>query len=105
VLWKVLRKAEPHFRRQAPFGAFVVDFVCHSARLVVEVDGGVHEYEDVMLRDHERAEWLRSRGYRVLRLTNKEVIDDAEGAVMRILREIGVDTPTPDPSPQGGGEF
>ncbi len=57
------------FRRQAPIGPYIVDFVCHAARLVVEVDGEWHawSYQDV-----ERMRYLRSRGYRVLRFTNRE---------------------------------
>jgi very-short-patch-repair endonuclease len=104
-LWKVLRKLDlegAHFRRQAPFGAYVVDFVCHH-RLVVEVDGGVHRLEVVAARDAEREAWLTARGYRVLRITNDEALFDPHAAVQRIAGEIGACTPTPNPSPQGGG--
>ena len=56
-LWFELRRLpiqNSHFRRQAPFGPFIVDFVCHGARLVIEVDDGAHLAPDVALLDLER---------------------------------------------------
>ena len=85
-------------------GAYIVDFVCHKSRLIVEVDGGVHDQDVVAQRDAERDAWLAGRGYRVLRLTDREVIGGIEASVRRIISAAGADTPTPDPSPQGGGE-
>jgi very-short-patch-repair endonuclease len=104
-LWKALRGLEGvHFRRQAPIGPYVVDFACHRARLIVEIDGGVHDIDTVAQRDAERDEWLRGRGYRVLRLKNAEVIANIDAVVCAILANAGADTPTPDPFPQGEGE-
>lgn len=85
-------------------GRYVVDFICHQSRLIVEVDGGVHEIEAVARRDLERDAWLSSRGYRVVRLTNRQAIEATERAIEAILAAAGARTPTPDPSPQGGGE-
>ena len=103
-LWKSLRKIEDaHFRRQAPMGPYVVDFVCHRARLVVEVDGAVHAREEVRAKDIERDAWLKSRGYAVLRISNEDVISDTGSVVERIVFMLGAGTPTPNPSPQGGG--
>jgi very-short-patch-repair endonuclease len=105
LLWLELRRLNGfHFRRQAPMGNYIVDFVCHRSRLIVEVDGGVHGLDVVAQRDAARDVWLASRGYRVLRLTNREVIGDVEAAVRRITAAAGACTPTPAPSPQGGGE-
>ena len=104
-LWKALRQlTDFHFRRQAPMGRYVVDFVCHRSRLIVEVDGGVHDIDAVAARDNERDAWLAGRGYRVIRLTNSQVIGAAEAAIEAILAGAVARTPTPDPSPQGGGE-
>jgi len=104
-LWKELRRLESfHFRRQAPMGDYIVDFVCHRSRLIVEVDGGVHEMDHVAQRDAERDLWLARRGYRVMRLTNREVLADVEAVGRRIIAAADARTPTPDPSPQGGGE-
>ncbi|MFC0632876.1 endonuclease domain-containing protein [Brevundimonas balnearis] len=73
-LWEHLRLFEVRFRREAPIGPYVVDFACHRARLIIEVDGGVHAREDVALRDYERQFWLEGQGYRVLRFTNDQVL-------------------------------
>jgi len=85
-------------------GRFVVDFVCHRSRLVVEVDGEVHDIDAVAARDNERDTWLASRGYRVVRFTNSQAIAATQATVEAIVAAAGACTPTPDPSPQGGGE-
>jgi very-short-patch-repair endonuclease len=84
-LWKHLRRFPVRFRRQAPIGPYVVDFVCHRARLVVEVDGGIHERPDVALRDVERQQWLTSEGYNVMRFTNRQV-DERPDEVCAAIR-------------------
>jgi len=87
LLWVRLRGREPGqptFRRQHPIGPYITDFCCSVARLVVEVDGGVHEHEDRMLRDANRDAYLADRGYRVLRLTVKEVLADPDAVAARV---------------------
>jgi very-short-patch-repair endonuclease len=103
-LWKSLRATDLHFRRQAPFGPYIVDFACHDHRLIVELDGGVHDLPEVVARDAERELWLTGRGYRVMRFSNNQAVSDAAGVVQMILDSVSADTPTPHPSPQGGGE-
>jgi very-short-patch-repair endonuclease len=90
-----------HFRRQVQIGRYIVDFVSRRAKLIVEVDGGQHATQAAA--DHERTQFLESRGYRVLRFWNNDVMTNIEGVLEDILREITT-TPTPNPSPQGGGE-
>jgi very-short-patch-repair endonuclease len=105
-LWGALRKLDldgTHFRRQAPFGPYVVDFVCHKARLIVEVDGGIHNHPAVALRDAERETWLRQRGYSVVRITNQDALFDPAGAAERIAGLVGAHTPTPTPPRKGEG--
>lgn len=105
-LWKNLRKVEGfHFRGQAPFGPYAVDFVCHRERLIVEVDGGIHGLEAVMERDAKRDAWLTARGYRVLRVSDQAVAHDVASIVTLILAEISDAPPPPAPSPHGGGEI
>ena len=80
ALWAELRRIAPeqaHFRKQAPIGPFIVDFASHAAKLVVELDGGAHNAPDVAQRDVERQVWIEGRGYRVLRVCNEEVLEDA----------------------------
>ena len=54
-------------------GRFVVDFYCHEQRLIIELDGTVHDQPDIAARDQERQIWLEAHGYRVLRFRNEEV--------------------------------
>jgi very-short-patch-repair endonuclease len=101
-LWGRLRCQQidgHHFRRQVPIGPYVADFVCLQARVVIEVDGGQHTPET----DEKRTAWLESRGFRVLRFWNSDVLLQAEG-VLDVIREACGRDPPPSPSPQGGGK-
>lgn len=90
-LWCELRKLDAHIRRQAPIGPYVTDFACPAKKLVIEVDGEVHErLPDVALRDHERAECLRAQGYRVARFTNRQVHADLYGVVEAVKVLLGL---------------
>jgi very-short-patch-repair endonuclease len=76
-LWSALQGKQLKglkFRRQHPIGRFIVDFYCPSCKLVIEVDGGVHAQQGAY--DEARTEHLQSFGYRVLRVTNEEVLHD-----------------------------
>jgi very-short-patch-repair endonuclease len=84
----------PTFRRQHPVGPYITDFCCSTTRLVVEIDGGVHNAPDRMLRDTEREAYLRDRGYRVLRLTNHEVLSDPDAAAERITTAARLPPPS-----------
>jgi very-short-patch-repair endonuclease len=95
-----LRQADTHFRRQVQIGRFIVDFVSHKARLVIEMDGGQHADSEA---DVARTKFIEGEGYRVLRFWNNDVRSNIEGVLGEILRAVTT-TPTPDPSPQGGGE-
>lgn len=85
ILWSHLRRAQlgVRFRRQVILGPFIVDFLAPSARLVVEVDGGVHGSQ----RDADRLrdEALAALGYRVVRVSVDQVVTDVE-SVLRVLR-------------------
>jgi very-short-patch-repair endonuclease len=78
TLWRelrLLRKTGFVFRRQSPFGIYVVDFISHRERLVIEVDGVTHEPEKQKLHDAERTKFIETRGYDLVRYTNAEVLD------------------------------
>jgi len=86
-LWNLLR-AHPvdlKFRRQHPAGPFVLDFYCPSAKLAIEIDGIAHGMGDNPARDERRDEWLRDRGFRVLRISASEVKENVEGVLQHIL--------------------
>ncbi len=87
-LWKLLRQhtlRDSHWRKQCAVGPFIVDFACHGARVIVELDGGVHDMDD-KVRAKERQDFLEGRGYRVLRFTNSEVAADVGSVVRTILK-------------------
>ena len=67
-------------------GPYIVDFVCHAARLVIEIDGETHDFQERINRDQARDAWLRSRGYIVRRFTNDDVLKSLEG-VLTVIRE------------------
>lgn len=100
-LWWRLRELKvggSHFRRQATIGPYYADFACHERRLVIEVDGGGHAEEARVIADRARTDFLVSRGYRVMRFWNHDVLKDTE-AVMEAVNEALQISPTPDPSP------
>jgi very-short-patch-repair endonuclease len=103
VLWQRLRHdivlAGSHFRRQALVGPYVVDFASRKAKLVIELDGGQHDWQQAA--DATRTRHIEAAGYRVLRFWNNDVLGNLEGVLTEIQCAL---TPTPDPSPQGGGE-
>ncbi len=110
-LWTQLKPlgiAGGHFRRQSPIGPYFADFACHRTRLVVEIDGEQHGFDDERLRDEARTRFLEARGYRVLRFWNHEVLRNLESVVDTICAALyqAPKPPTPSPSPPraGGGE-
>lgn len=88
-LWARLKSKQIEgvkFRRQQPLGPYVVDFVCLEKKIVVEIDGGHHNEDDVSLKDSDRAAWLVGEGYRVLRFWNNDVLNQME-SVLEEIRE------------------
>ena len=86
-LWRRLRNRQlvgMKFRRQHPIGPYVVDFYCHEAGLVIELDGSGHRKEDSADYDRIRSTDLQSMGIKVIRFWNQEVIDDLEGVLQAI---------------------
>lgn len=65
-------------RRQHPVGSYVVDFACMPLRLVIEIDGGVHGRDDVVLRDHLRQQAMEALGWTVVRFTNDQALAEPE---------------------------
>ncbi len=104
ALWAALRARSltgAKFRRQAPFGPFVVDFLCAEARLVVEVDGGQHAGSAT---DAARDALIARQGWRVLRYWNHEVLANRAGVLADIVAHLSSRRPlTPTLSPLGRG--
>ena len=92
LLWNVLRAkrlCDKKFRRQHPIAPFFADFACVELRLIVEIDGGYHDYayED----DVYRQAYLERKGWRVLRYTNELVLEDVEAVAIAIAKELGLE--------------
>jgi very-short-patch-repair endonuclease len=112
-IWQILRSQQMQghkFRRQVPIGRYIADFVCHEARLIVEIDGGQHDRGSP--REAERSMFLQNEGYRLLRFWNNEVLANLDGVHATITEELGRIAPTEPlcyaPSPlmgegRGGG--
>jgi very-short-patch-repair endonuclease len=99
-LWQKLRSRQTEgyrFRRQVPIGRFIADFVCHEARLIVEIDGGQHDPSSDI--EASRPRFLESEGYCVLRFWNNEVLNNPEGAQAVIAENLRRGSPPPKPSP------
>lgn len=89
ILWSRLRDLKQiglHFRRQVPFGRYVADFCCHSAKLIVELDGDQHGADAAIVYDADRTAYLNSRGYRVLRFANWEVMRELDRVLDNIVQ-------------------
>jgi very-short-patch-repair endonuclease len=88
VLWRALREALPeyHWRKQVPLGPYYADFASHSAKLIIEVDGGHHAA--TMNTDAVRTAFLQGQGYRVLRVWNNDVLGNTNGVLQRIAEEL-----------------
>lgn len=99
-LWQALRGSAlgVRFRRQHPVGRFILDFWCPAARLVVEVDGAVHDEGEQVERDAERTALLELHDDHVIRFRNDEVVKDRDAVVERIRVELATRMQFP-PSP------
>ena len=106
VLWNALRKLRigVRFRRQHPIGDYIADFICISAKLVIEVDGGYHQESLQQELDQQRTLFLESKGYRVIRIKNEEISNDLNEVVMRIKTEVlNQSNDSPRPLERGRG--
>jgi very-short-patch-repair endonuclease len=92
-LWRMLRErhfAGYKFRRQHPFGKYVLDFYCAEARLVLETDGGGHGFPGQQSHDAERDAFLLANGLLVKRIWNRQLLAEVEGVrqdLWRLLQE------------------
>lgn len=86
-LWRLIRKHRlggRKFRRQHSIGNFIVDFYCASEKLVIEVDGSVHDTPEAIANDEVRDETLQHLGYKVIRIRNSEVFEQPQMVLKRI---------------------
>ena len=99
-LWQHLRAGRLekfHFRRQQIIDRFIVDFYCHQADLVVEVDGGIHQSQKEL--DEARDDFLRGMGLTVLRFNNAEVMNETDKVLLMILEACRTEANLPPTPP------
>jgi very-short-patch-repair endonuclease len=110
LLWRFLRSRPGRFkfRRQHPFGAYILDFFCFDAGLAIEVDGIAHDMGRNPERDLRRDSWLAEQGIRTIRFAASDVLEDMEAVTRAILDVCAERAPPPpagrSPSPANAGE-
>lgn len=90
-LWQYLRKRSLlnlKFRRQQPLGPYIVDFICCEKKIIIELDGGQHNKSEKLDYDRQRDEFIKSKGYKVVRIWNNEVINNIEEVMEHIKNTI-----------------
>lgn len=90
ILWGFLRRNGLyglHFRRQQVIDGYIVDFYCHAANLVLEIDGAVHDYQTE--KDKERDRILMDKGLKVIRIKNEEIRNDIHNVLVKIASACG----------------
>jgi cyclase len=88
ILWGRLKESFPtiKFRRQHPISFYIVDFYCHTKKLVIEIDGSIHDLEEIKIKDKLRQKELEVLGLKVIRFTTKEITNELE-SVLKIIEE------------------
>lgn len=92
LVWSLLRGrriCNLKFRRQHPIPPYIADFACVEKMLVVEIDGGYHDY--VADKDEEREQFIRAKGWGVLRFENEDVLEDVESIGIAIANRLGLE--------------
>ncbi|WP_289028478.1 endonuclease domain-containing protein [uncultured Algoriphagus sp.] len=91
VLWNFLKNKSLEgfkFRRQHPIDKYIVDFYCHQKKLVIEVDGSIHDQLDQKEYDSGRTSVLEEFGLKVIRFRNEEVLDNFQSVIGRISKGL-----------------
>jgi very-short-patch-repair endonuclease len=102
-LWYLLRNralGRLKFRRQQPIDGYVADFCCFEKKLIIELDGAVHDTQDQKVYDQERDTFLKNQGFKVLRFTNSELENNPTDVLERILKSVSAPSP---PAGEGRG--
>jgi len=89
ILWGYLKAGITglKFRRQHPLGIYVADFYCHQIKLIIEVDGSIHNKQKIKEYDLERQDNLMSDGYTVIRFSNQQILNDIQFVLSTITSQ------------------
>jgi very-short-patch-repair endonuclease len=91
LLWSKLRMRQlkgTQFYRQRIIGDYIVDFYCPKANLIIELDGGQHYWEEGMANDKKRDEFLQASGFKMLRFSDREVLENLEGLLQTVYENL-----------------
>ena len=105
ILWECLRDrrlCDAKFRRQHNLGQYIADFYCRAAQLVIELDGEIHQTQQV--RDGDRDQWMQTNGFTVLRFSNDDIFVNLEQVLSAILAQLQPIDPHPQPFSLGRRE-
>ena len=100
ILWSKLRNKQLEgfkFRRQHPIWIFIADFYCHEVKLVVELDGGIHQKNEAKEYDTNRTAEIEKFEIKVIRFKNEEVLQSLNQVLLRIRTECETRGSTPSP--------
>jgi very-short-patch-repair endonuclease len=98
IIWSDLRGNRLNgasFRRRVPIERYIADFVCHAAKLVIELDGGPHFSDESERADQRRSAVIEAKGFRVLRFSNFDVMTNRAGVLETIAAVVAERAPTP----------
>jgi 5-methyltetrahydrofolate--homocysteine methyltransferase len=104
MLWNVLSNKGIEgfkFRRQHIIGDYIVDFLCLEKRLIIELDGSIHSLPEQIEHDKERTIWLESKGFKVFRYTNKEVLNNLFETIQSIGKQLSTNMIVPPSGVRG----
>jgi imidazole glycerol-phosphate synthase subunit HisF len=90
ILWMHLKKGISgyKFRRQHPIATYIADFFCYQLKLIVEVDGSVHNISEIISNDITRQTDLENLGYTVIRFTNVEIFEQVDVVLNKISESV-----------------
>ena len=90
ILWGRLKERFPKlkFRRQHPISLYIVDIYCHAEKLVIEIDGTIHDLEEVKNKDEIRQKDLEKLGLKVIRFTTNEILNNLESVLEKIEKNL-----------------
>ena len=97
ILWSEVRDHRLNgagFRRQVPIGNYIADFVCHAAKLVIELDGGQHFSDQAEKKDAARTTVIEANGFQVIRFSNHDVMTNRAGVLETIAAAVAERAPT-----------
>ncbi len=90
ILWGRLKEYFPEtkFRRQHPISFYIVDIYCHSKKLIIEIDGSIHDLEEMKINDEIRQKALENLGLKIIRFTTNDILNNLESVLKTIEKNL-----------------